>query len=115
MDKVSIQNLKLRGKHGVYGWEWEKEQEFIIDISADVDLNIAAKSDDLGDTLDWVYMHKTATDVIGGPTIYLIEKIADTIATKILEDRRVKAVTVGVRKSEIVENAIPGVTITRTR
>ena len=114
-DKVFIENLSFRGKHGVYEHEWHNAQEFIIDISADVDLSVAAKSDKLEDTVCWTTMYDIAKDVIQGPLCYLIEKIAETIAMRILEDEKVLSVTVRVRKNEIVENAVPGVTITRTR
>ena len=115
-DKVFIRDLSLRGKHGVYEWEWEKPREFIFDITADFDISKAAKSDKLEDTVCWTYLHKIAKEVIDGPTIFLIERIADTVAQRILEgEERVAAVTVTIRKNEILEEGVPGVTITRTR
>ena len=115
-DKVFIRDLSLRGKHGVYEWEWEQAQEFIFDITADVDVSKAAKSDQLEDTVCWTYLHKIAKEVIEGPTMYLIERIAETTARRILEgEERVASVSVTVRKNEILEEGVPGVTITRTR
>jgi len=102
MGRVFIDGLKLRGKHGVYDWEWEKEQEFRIDLSAEVDLDKAAASDKLEDTVCWTYMYEIAKAVISGPTVYLIERIADTIARRILEgEPRISSITVSVRKNEI--------------
>lgn len=116
MDKVFIENLSLRGKHGVYEWEWEKEQEFMFDITAEVDVKKAAKTDKLDDTVCWTYMHDIAKSVIDGPTMYLIERIATTVADRILEgEPRIKSITVKIRKNEILQNGIPGVCITRTR
>ena len=114
-DRVFIEHLSLRGKHGVYDWEWEKSQEFIIDISADIDLAAAAKSDDITDTADWTGMYSIAKEVIEGPSMYLIEKIAEIIAMRILEDKRIKSITVQVRKNEILAEGVPGVSITRNR
>ena len=99
----------------MYDWEWEKEQEFIIDIAVDVDLRKSARSDDIADTVDWASLYKIAKEVIDGPTMYLIERIAETIATRILENERIQSTTISVRKNEILENGVPGVTITRTR
>ena len=116
MDKVFIKDLSLRGKHGVYEWEWEKEQEFIFDIIADVDISKAVKSDKLDDTVCWTTMYEIAKDVVAGPTIYLIERIADTVARRILEgEKRIQSITVTIRKSEILSEGVPGVTITRTQ
>jgi len=115
-DTVFIEELSLRGKHGVYDWEWEKPQEFLFDIYADVDLTKAAKSDKLDDTVCWTYMHKIAKEVIDGPTIYLIEKIATTVAERILEgEPRVTSVTVKLRKNEILDEGVPGVSVTRSQ
>ncbi len=116
MDKVFIENLTLRGIHGVYEFEWKEPQEFVIDITAETDLAPSAKSDDLKDTVDWQPMYKIAKDVIVGPRISLIEKIADTIASRILEvETRVTSVTVRVRKAEILDEGVPGVLIRRAR
>jgi len=52
---------------------------------------------------------------VGGPSTYLIEKMATDIAEKILQHRRVQSVTVSVCKKEILADGIPGVSITRTR
>jgi len=115
-DKVFIQHLKLKGRHGVYDWEWEKEQEFEFNIVAEVDIAKAAKSDKLDDTVCWTYLYNIAKEVIAGPTIYLIERIASTVAGRILEgEPRIASVTVTIRKNEILSEGIPGVTITRTR
>ncbi len=114
-DKVYIRDLKLRGKHGVYDWEWEKEQEFIVNIVADVDVREAGKSDNLEHTADWQSMHRIARDTVAGPTVYLIEKMATIIAEKILEHPRVQSVTVSICKNEILSDGVPGVSITRTR
>ncbi|HEY4526762.1 MAG TPA: dihydroneopterin aldolase [Candidatus Paceibacterota bacterium] len=115
MDKVFIENLTLRGIHGVYEFEWKEPQEFVIDIGIETDLSKSALSDDLGDTVDWQPMYKIAKEVIEGPRISLIEKIADTIATRILENKKITSVNVKVRKNEILDEGIPGVFITRTR
>lgn len=114
-DNVFINNLTLRGIHGVYEYEWKEPQEFVIDISITTDLSKSAKSDDLADTVDWQPLYKIAKEVIEGPRISLIEKIADTIATRILANDKIKSVTVTVRKSEILDDGVPGVSITRTR
>ncbi|RJQ34643.1 dihydroneopterin aldolase [Candidatus Parcubacteria bacterium] len=116
MDKVFIENLTLRGIHGVYEFEWQEPQEFIFDIIAEADLSKSAKTDDLNDTVDWQGMYKIAKDVIEGPRISLIEKIAETVATRILaENEKIQSITIKLRKSEILDEGIPGVMITRTR
>ena len=116
MDTVFIEHLRLKGKHGVYDWEWQKDQEFEFDIAAQVDIAKAAASDKLEDTVCWTYLYKIAKEVIDGPTIYLIERIAEEVAQRILaHEPRIASVSVTIRKNEILDEGIPGVTITRTR
>ena len=38
-----------------------------------------------------------ASETIASPPVYLVEKIAETIAQRILEDKRINSVTVTVR------------------
>ena len=52
MDFVFIEELALRGKHGVSDEERSNEQEFLVDIRASCSTKRAAASDKLEDTLD---------------------------------------------------------------
>ncbi|MEY4747434.1 MAG: hypothetical protein RLZZ416_483 [Candidatus Parcubacteria bacterium] len=115
MDKVFIEHLSLTGKHGVGEEERQEEQEFLIDISADIDTRKAADSDHLSDTVDWTVFHDIARDAVEKRSYCLIERLAEVIAQEILKDRRVARVVVTVRKKEILEGGLPGVTIVRTR
>ena len=112
-DRIFVEHLSFRGKHGVGDEERSKEQEFIVDISADIDIRAAAQSDKLSDTVDWMIFHDIARDAVQGKSYYLIERLAEVIAQKALENERIACVTVSVRKREMLEGGLPGVTITR--
>ena len=107
--------MALIGKHGVGDRERETSREFYIDISADVDTASAVKSDDIADSADYKNFVEIARGVIEGPSHRLIEVVAHKIAERILENPRVKAVSVTVRKPKALIAGIPGVTITRGR
>ena len=115
MDKVFIEGLSIAGKHGVAEHERRVEQEFVLDISALFDARKAAKSDKIKDTVDYSRFRDIAREVIASSPHYLIEKIAGTIANKILKDRRIKEVTVTIRKPAVLPSGVPGITITRHR
>ena len=115
MDSVFLNGLSINGKHGVMPRERKIEQEFIIDIAAKVDTSAAAASDALADTVDYVRFRDIAEDVIKNESHYLIERVADRIATRILEDARIQEITIKIRKPAVLPNGIPGITITRTR
>ncbi|MEK7601618.1 MAG: dihydroneopterin aldolase [Patescibacteria group bacterium] len=115
MDTIFIRDLKLRGKHGVYDEERTREQEFVLDIAIDFDTGKAVVSDNIADTVNYATFRKIAKEVVEGPSFKLLEKLADVVATKILEDARISRVTVTVRKTEMYKDCTPGVTVIRSR
>ncbi len=117
MDKIFIENLHISGRHGALDHERSYEQKFLVDISVDFDTQLGAKSDKLVDTLDYARLRDIARDTIESQSsVYLIEKLADTIARKILtKDARIESVTITIRKPSIFPTGVPGVTIARTQ
>ena len=63
-----------------------------------IDLDTAAASDDLADTLDYGALAQRAADVVAGPPRNLIETVAGEIAEGVMTDERVHAVEVVVHK-----------------
>ncbi len=115
MDTVFLKNFSVRGKHGVDESERHVEQEFIIDIEAQFDASSAVSSDKLEDTVDYANFRTIAREAVEGNSFYLIEKLADTIARRILQDARIQSVSVCVRKPAVFKDSQPGITIVRTK
>ncbi|MCE9541890.1 dihydroneopterin aldolase [Candidatus Kaiserbacteria bacterium] len=115
MDTIFIQDLVIRGKHGVSEEERAHEQEFILDISIDFDTQKAAESCELQDTIDYNFFRSTAHSVVRDSSFLLIETLADTVARKILENTRINYVSVTVKKTEMFDDCIPGVTVVRKK
>jgi dihydroneopterin aldolase len=115
MDKIFINNLATRGKHGVSDEERAKEQEFVVDIEIMFNTRAAAKSDALDDTVDYNFFRNSAREVVQGRSFKLLERLADAIAQKVLEDARIKSTIISVRKTEMYPDCTPGVTIERSR
>jgi len=115
MDRIFIEHLALRGKHGVSGEERSHEQEFVLDVTVDFDTAVAAKSDELSDTIDYNHFRDAARAVVAGPSFKLLERLADAVAQRILDEQRIAAVSVTVRKTEMFPDCTPGVTVKRQR
>ena len=113
MDEVFLENLVLSGRHGVHDSEQAVAQEFIVTISADLDARKAAETDDISDTANYKDFLAIARKVIEGPPARLIETVAQKIAEKILENKKVKKISVTIRKPKAVAPALAGVTIVR--
>ncbi|BBX19994.1 dihydroneopterin aldolase [Mycolicibacterium duvalii] len=97
-DRIELRGLRVRGFHGVYDHERREGQDFVVDITVWMDLDVAAASDDLADTLDYGALAQRAADVVAGPPRQLIETVAAEIADGVLADERVHATEVVVHK-----------------
>ncbi|WKG02974.1 dihydroneopterin aldolase [Mycolicibacterium sp. HK-90] len=97
-DRIELRGLRVRGNHGVFEHERRDGQEFVVDITAWVDLRGAAASDDLADTLDYGALAQLAADIVAGPPRNLIETVSAEIADAVMADERLHAVEVVVHK-----------------
>jgi len=100
-EKISIIGIIGRGKHGVLPFEKSEEQEFVVDVTLKAKLLKAAKSDALAETIDYAEIAKLAHQVITGPSVNLIEKLAKEIGDLILENfPKVESAEVTVHKPQ---------------
>ena len=113
MDHLNIDNLSFRAKHGVSAKERRVEQEFAVSVKLGVDTSKASITDELKDAVDYQEVKNIIASVIEGSSRYLVEKLAEEIAARVLKDKRIKTIEITVRKPEVWDNGIPGVTIFR--
>jgi dihydroneopterin aldolase len=97
-DRIELRGLTIRGNHGVFDYERRDGQDFVIDITVWLDLQAAAASDDLADTVDYGGLAQRAADIVAGPPRQLIETVAAEIADDVMGDERIHAVEVVVHK-----------------
>jgi 7,8-dihydroneopterin aldolase/epimerase/oxygenase len=97
-DRIVLSGLRTKGVHGVYPAERERAQEFVVDVELELDLAPAARSDDVADTVHYGELAERIVALVAGPSVNLIETLADRIAEVCLTDDRVSAVTVTVHK-----------------
>jgi FolB domain-containing protein len=99
-DTITITGLRLRGYHGVFEHEKRDGQEFIIDLSIELDLSSAGSSDDLQNTLDYSVIVDEVAQRVTGESVDLIETLAHDIAQLVLTHPQPTAVTVTVHKPQ---------------
>lgn len=83
-DKITLAGLELQGRHGCSEEERRTLQTFIVDLELYLDLSAAGKSDDLGDTIDYVAVISDVKKIIGGTSRNLIETVAKEIVDHLL-------------------------------
>jgi dihydroneopterin aldolase len=97
-DRIDLVGLRVRGLHGVFDHERRDGQEFVIDVTLELDSRPAARTDDLADTVDYGALAHGLADVVAGEPVNLIETLAERLVGVCLSDRRVTAATVTVHK-----------------
>lgn len=115
MNIIFVKDLVVIGKHGVMQHEWSHEQQFLVDITVEVDELPGTKSDKLEDTIDYAQLCTIAQEIIEGESMYLVEKLAETIVCRILKDKRIAKATITIKKPSVLPSGVPGVTISRER
>jgi dihydroneopterin aldolase len=99
-DTITITGLRGHGRHGVYAHERADGQEFVVDVSLEVDLGPAAASDDVADTVDYGVLAGRIMAIVTGEPVNLIETLATRLADACLAQARVTAATVTVHKPQ---------------
>jgi len=98
LDVIDLRGLRCFGRHGVFDFERENGQEFVVDLRLNVHTARAAETDDIADTVHYGELAEQVTAIVSGEPVNLIETLAHRIATRVLEDERVVFVAVTVHK-----------------
>jgi 7,8-dihydroneopterin aldolase/epimerase/oxygenase len=117
-DRISLTGISAFGHHGVYDFERQQGQQFVVDVSCTLDLSSAASTDDLAQTIDYGALAQAITADVERDPLNLIEALADRIALTCLRYDAVQCVEVTVHKPQApmpVDVADVTVTLTRSR
>jgi dihydroneopterin aldolase len=104
---ITLTGLRARGHHG---------EEFVVDVTLELDLDKAAATDDVADTVHYGQLADRLVEIVAGEPVNLIETLADRLVRACLEDRRVTAATVTVHKPQApIPHAFTDVAVTLRR
>jgi dihydroneopterin aldolase/2-amino-4-hydroxy-6-hydroxymethyldihydropteridine diphosphokinase len=99
-DRIVLQAVAARGFHGVLDAEKIDGQDFLVDVTLEVDLRRPGRSDLLVHTVNYAEVAADIVELITGPSLDLIETLADQIAVAALRRPLVQAVEVTVHKPQ---------------
>jgi dihydroneopterin aldolase len=117
-DRISLTGITAFGHHGVFDFERQQGQPFVVDVSCILDLSSAASADDLEQTIDYGALARAVAADIERDPLNLIEALADRIAMTCLRYEAVQCVEVTVHKPLApmpVDVADVAVTLTRSK
>lgn len=116
LDRIEIHDLLLRCIVGINETERKNKQDVLINIVMWADTRAAARSDEIGDTVNYRTVTKEIIEHVEASAYFLVERLVERIAEICLRDERVQTVQVSLEKPGALRFARSvGVTITRTR
>jgi dihydroneopterin aldolase len=105
MDRVFIENLTVETGIGIYDWEREIRQAVSLDLEMDFDIQAAASSDDIADTLDYKAVSKRLIRYIEQSQFQLVETLAERCAAIVLDEFPVSRLTLKLSKPGAVRGS----------
>lgn len=99
MDFIHIRDLSIRCIIGIFPEERVTLQEVVLNLRLGTDaVAAAARSDAIGDTIDYKALKQRVIALVESSSFNLIETLADRVAALCLEDSRTGEVQVTVDK-----------------
>jgi 7,8-dihydroneopterin aldolase/epimerase/oxygenase len=101
MATIRLEGLSVFGHHGARPYEKEAGQRLEVDLELEPDDDRAEKSDKLADAVDYDELYKTVREVVEQKSFHLLEALAATTASTILERFAVRKVRVKIAKQNL--------------
>jgi 7,8-dihydroneopterin aldolase/epimerase/oxygenase len=105
-DVIHLRGLEFYAYHGVLPEEQVLGARYLIDMDLFVDLRQAGSSDEVGDTVHYGEVYQVIKACVTGDKYQLIERLAEEIAQRVLEQFSCTSVRVEVHKPQA---PIPGI------
>ena len=98
MGTIKLENIRVFANHGCLKEETAIGSDYRVDLTVKADLSTSAVSDELSDTIDYVFLNKVVREEMNKPS-KLLETVAKRILSRIFnEDQLVRKATVAVSK-----------------
>lgn len=98
MGTITLHGIEVWAHHGAGLDERDRGQPFLVDVTLEADLDRAAASDELSDTIDYGPLSRRIAEAATGGPYTLLEAVAGRILDVVMDDDRVSAAEVTVTK-----------------
>ncbi len=105
MDIIYLHDLEIETVIGIYDWEREIRQTIVLDLDMTADIQKAAASDAIDDTLNYKAVSKRLIQFVGTSRFQLVETLAEEVANILLNEFGIPWVRVRVNKKGAVRYA----------
>ncbi|MDO5644133.1 MAG: 2-amino-4-hydroxy-6-hydroxymethyldihydropteridine diphosphokinase [Dermabacter sp.] len=86
LDEITVQGVRVHGKHGVFPEEKRDGHDFLIDARLWLDARSAGRSDALTRSVSYADIAQIIEEVVSGESVDLIESLAERICSRIFAE-----------------------------
>lgn len=105
VDIVYVRDLVLNARIGIYEWEKRIQQKIRIDLEMAWDNRKPAATDNIQDTLNYKTAAQRVQALVDSHHYELVERLAETIATTLMQEMQIPWIKVTVGKPGAVKQA----------
>jgi dihydroneopterin aldolase len=105
MDIIYLNDLRIDTIIGIYDWERRVKQTISLDLEMASDIQKAAASDDIEDTLNYKAVAKRLISFVEASEFQLVETLAERITEIVLNEFQVPWVRLRLNKQGAVRGA----------
>nr|VFJ89721.1 MAG: dihydroneopterin aldolase [Candidatus Kentron sp. LFY]VFK00113.1 MAG: dihydroneopterin aldolase [Candidatus Kentron sp. LFY]VFK20509.1 MAG: dihydroneopterin aldolase [Candidatus Kentron sp. LFY] len=105
MDIIYLHGLRIDTIIGIFPWERQIRQTVIFDLDMMGDVEKAAATDRIEDTVDYKAIAKRIIDFVDKSEFQLVETLADRVAKIVIEEFQVPWVRLRVNKVGAIRGA----------
>ncbi len=110
---MTLRGIRAYGRIGTLPQERARRQLVEIDVTVEIDLSAAGRSDDLAETLDYAALRERFVRIVATTSYSLLERLGADLLDAVFADRRVERARVSLSKPGILDGATPSVTLER--
>ena len=90
---IELENMEFQAFHGCYPLEQVVGNRFLVNVTIEADLSLAAESDDVADTINYLHVYETVREQMAVKS-HILEHVArriiDSIYSRFPPTRRVR-------------------------
>ncbi len=100
-DRILVRGLKVATRVGWTAEERARPQVLLVDLDVETDVSASARSDDLGDTIDYAVLIAEVSSYVSSQEARLLERLAAEVAEMVSAMNGVKRVSVEIAKQVV--------------
>ncbi len=105
MDIIFLGDLEIDTVIGIYDWEREIRQTLVFDIEMGFDIQQAAASDDIADTLDYKAVTERVVEFVENSEFFLVEKLIEEVANLLMKEFSIPWLKIRLNKRGAISRA----------